>query len=243
MAIRHALRDYYRGQLARPGVVGLLVNPFYFARRGLLLAMREFAGQVSGRLLDVGCGSRPYEQLFATTGYVGLEVDTPANRALKRADVYYDGTTFPFEDASFDTVLCNQVLEHVFQPVRFLAEVRRVLKPRGKLLLTVPFAWDEHEQPVDYARYASFGLIALLRGEGFEILEQRKTMADIRAVFQIANAYLYKVSASGTTVGELVAAVLLMAPLNIIGSVLRPVTPSNPDFYLDNVVLARRAER
>jgi SAM-dependent methyltransferase len=239
---REAIRQFYRGQLARPGLPALFFNPFYFARRGLYLAMREFAGDVTGRVLDVGCGSRPYEALFAASAYVGLEIDTPENRATKRADLYYDGGAFPVASASFDTVLCNQVLEHVFTPAKFLGEVRRVLKPGGRLLLSVPFAWDEHEQPVDYARYASFGLTALLREEGFEILQHRKTMADVRAVCQIANAYLYKVTATGSRIANLAAALVLMAPVNLAGSLLRWVTPRNPDFYLDNVVLARKME-
>ena len=59
-------------------------------------------------------------------------------------------------------MLCNQVLEHVFNPDEFLLKINRVLKNDGKLLLTVPFVWDEHEQPFDYARYSSFGLKALI---------------------------------------------------------------------------------
>src|SRR5258706_10901579 len=103
------LKEYYRGQMVRPGAFGLLVNPFYFARKGLYEVIRELAGQISGRALDVGCGYKPYEKLFAVTEYVGLELDTPDNRARKRADVYYDGRTLPFESASFDSIICNQV--------------------------------------------------------------------------------------------------------------------------------------
>ena len=58
--------------------------------------------------------------------------------------------------------MCNQVLEHVFNPDDFVREIARVLKPGGALLLTVPFVWNEHEQPYDYARYSSFGLRAFL---------------------------------------------------------------------------------
>jgi SAM-dependent methyltransferase len=66
------------------------------------------------------------------------------------------------------------VLEHVFNPDDFLNEVNRVLKPSGKLLLTVPFVWDEHEQPYDYARYSSFGLRSLLEKHGFSIVKHEK---------------------------------------------------------------------
>ena len=237
-----ALRDYYRGQMFRPGLAGLLVNPFYFARKGLYDAIQELSAGVAGKLLDVGCGSRPYERLFAATEYVGLELDTPENRARGLADVYYDGAALPFATASFDAIVCNQVLEHVFEPDRFLGEMRRVLRPGGRMLLSVPFAWDEHEQPRDFARYSSFGLAALLRKSGFEILEHRKTMPDARAVFQLVNAYLFKVTATGNKYVDLGVALLLMAPVNIAGTALSRVTPANPDLYLDNVVLAARAD-
>ena len=67
----------------------------------------------------------------------------------KHADRSYDGKTFPFSDGEFDAVLTSEVLEHVFNPDEFLSEINRVLRDDGVLLLTVPFVWDEHEQPFD----------------------------------------------------------------------------------------------
>src|SRR3954470_22484498 len=135
------LKSYYDRQLFMPGLTGLFINPFYFARRGLLLAIRTLAHAVHGQVLDVGCGSRPYESLFGASNYVGLELDTPNNRSVDMADVYYDGKTFPFEANLFDSAVCNQVLEHVFEPDAFVREIARILKTDGKLLLTVPFVW------------------------------------------------------------------------------------------------------
>ena len=60
-------------------------------------AILSFAPRVRGKMLDVGCGQKPYEHFFKATQYVGLEMDTPENRAMKIADFFYDGTTFPFE--------------------------------------------------------------------------------------------------------------------------------------------------
>ena len=100
---------------------------------------------------------------------------------------------FPFESEQFDSVLCNQVLEHVFNPDFFISEISRVLKPSGKLLLFVPFVWDEHEQPNDYARYSSFALKFMLEKHGFRLISQIKTCADATIIFQLINAYLYKI--------------------------------------------------
>jgi SAM-dependent methyltransferase len=238
-----ALKSLYTEQMARPGLIGLFINPFYFARRELAVAVRELAPRLGGRVLDVGCGDRPYEHMIPAGEYVGLEIDTPENRARARADAYYDGRRFPFEDGAFDAVLCNQVLEHVFEPEAFVGEIARVLKTGGRLLLTVPFVWDEHEQPRDYARYSSFGLRALLEKHGLRLEQQRKTAADLRALFQMANAYLYKVTVTRNPYANLLAALVLMAPVNLAGTLLAWVAPANRDFYLDNVVLAEKAVR
>lgn len=235
-----ALKRYILAQQYVPGFAGLWVNPFYHSRRGLYQAIAEHAGRLEGRLLDVGCGRKPYRDLFQSTEYVGLEIDTPENRECKQADSYYAGETFPFQDKYFDGVICNQVLEHVFTPDQFLAEIMRILKPDGTLLLTVPFVWDEHEQPWDYARYSSFGLKHLLERNGFAIMEHRKINSDVRALFQLVNAYLFKVLWSRYPILNVLICATIMAPFNILGALLHRLLPANPDLYLDQLVLARK---
>ncbi len=234
------LRAWKQRQQFFPGPGGFLVNPFYFARRGLWEGLKEFLPQLHGAVLDVGCGSQPYRALVPAERYVGVEIDTPQARANFAAEVYYDGRTLPFGERSFDAVLCSQVFEHVFTPAEFLGEINRVLRPGGLLLLTVPFVWDEHEQPRDFARYSSFGLRALLERAGFEVQAQRKSLADGRVLFQLLNAYLYKVTLTRRPRINLLTALLLLAPVNLLGMGLGRLLPANTDLYLDNIVLARK---
>lgn len=222
-------------------MIGLFVNPFYFARKGLYRNVREIGHHVSGKTLDVGCGRKPYRELFRSSDYIGLEIDTPETRRNSSADTFYEGNSFPFGDGEFDSVVTNQVFEHVFHPEEFLREIHRVLRPEGILLLTVPFVWDEHEQPRDYARYTSFALKHLLHKEGFTILETRKSVNDIRVIFQLVNAYIYKATVSGNKYLNLLFTILLMAPFNLAGEALARITPVNEDLYLDNVILARKS--
>lgn len=236
-----ALKRYIHAQQFKPGFAGLWVNPFYHARRGLYDAIAQAAPRLGGRVLDVGCGYKPYRRLFATAEYVGLDIDSPESRARNQADFLYDGDTFPFSDSSFDGVVCNQVLEHIFEPDRFLGEIARVLKPGGQLLLTVPFVWDEHEQPRDYARYSSFGLKHLLQRNGFDVAEQVKINPDVRVLFQLANAYLFKVLWTRWRPVNLLICVGALAPFNLLGALLHRVLPANPDLYLDQLVLAKKA--
>jgi SAM-dependent methyltransferase len=234
------LRARWWREQYEPTWLGLLINPFYFARRGLLDELRPLFAELKGDVLDVGCGNIPYRALVQATSYVGLDVDTPFTRKVGAADVFYQGGTFPLGDASFDGVLCSQVLEHVFTPEAFLAEIRRVLRADGVLVLAVPFMWDEHEQPHDFGRYSSFGLRALLERSGFEVIVQRKSQGDARALVQLASAWLFKVVVTHNKWINLLTQLAVIAPVNVIGAAVGAILPRNADFYLDNVVLARK---
>jgi SAM-dependent methyltransferase len=235
------LKAIYQRQMFFPNWLGIFVNPFYFARVGLRDAMAEFSPRLSGQLIDVGCGSKPYRSLFTVDAYIGLDIDSEISRQRGIADQLYDGNAFPFPDGSFDSALCSQVLEHVFNPNDFLAEIARVLKPGGKLLLTVPFVWDEHEQPYDYARYSSFGLRALLEKQGFKVVNHKKLGADPSIIFQLANTYLFKVSQSLPKSIKLLITVTVMAFINLAGLLACRLLPGNPDFFLDHVVLVEKS--
>lgn len=232
----------YRRQSFFPSWLGIFINPFYFARKGLAKHIGELARHITGKTLDVGCGTKPYAGLYQCDEYVGLEIDTPLNREKKQAEYFYDGTIFPFYDGAFDSIVANEVFEHVFTPDQFLDEVRRVLKPDGMVLLTMPFVWDEHEQPYDFARYSSFGIKALLERHGFRIIEQRKSTDDIRVVFQLLNAYIYKKTLTNKAGFNLLLTLFFISPFNLLGELLSLITPRNPDLYLDNIVLAQKME-
>lgn len=224
----------------RPGLAGLLLNPFYFSRASLYDALERTLASLKGDLLDVGCGRSPYRSLMPNVHYVGVDIDTPASRKYSEADFFYDGAVLPFEPASFDHILCSQVLEHVFTADDFLKEMHRVLRPGGTLALAVPFVWDEHEQPYDFGRYSSFGLKALLVRNGFEVMEQRKTLADFRAVVQLTSLWIYKSTRTRSRMVNLFIQLIVIAPLNAGGWIVSLLLPSNADFYIDNVVLAKK---
>ncbi|HCS19773.1 MAG TPA: methylase [Bacteroidetes bacterium] len=222
-----------------PGLFGLFINPFFIARSGLWKNINVLSSMLSGDLLDVGCGRKPYKALFAVNKYIGLDIDNPGHsHAGEEVDVYYDGKTFPFDTNSFDSALCNQVLEHVFNPDEFLSEIHRVLKPGGKLLLTVPFAWDEHEQPYDYARYSSFGLRHLMEKNGFVIEKSIKSVNDSRAIAQLWNTFIYKKTVTKSGIFNIFITAILMAPVTLLSSITWPLFGKSRDFYLDNIILA-----
>ena len=236
------LKQIYIKEQFNSKILGLFINPFYFARKGLYQNVSKLITNLNGKLLDVGCGTKPYENICNVDEYIGLEIDDEGNRQHNHADVFYDGKTIPFEDKSFDSILSNQVFEHVFNPNQFLKEINRVTKVGGKFLITVPFVWDEHEQPYDYARYSSFGLKHILAENGFEIIEHRKSNNGIEVIFQLINDYLYKVIMTENAYFNLLIIILLMAPINMSGLILSKLLPRNNDLYLDNIVLAKKTK-
>jgi len=235
-------RKYIDKQEFNPDIAGLFINPFYFARRGLYKNIKELSKFIKGKVLDVGCGQKPYEELFKCEQYIGLEYDSPQNRQIKKADFFYEGKMFPFEDKEFDSAVMNEVLEHVFNPDEFITELNRVLKDNANLLLTVPFVWDEHEQPYDYARYSSFGIKHLLEKHGFEILEFRKSVSNVGVIFQLINDYIYKLIINKGKKWEFWFTNILTSPFNITGIILSSVMPKSSDLYLDNIVLAKKVK-
>ncbi|MDR1983062.1 MAG: class I SAM-dependent methyltransferase [Holosporaceae bacterium] len=224
-----------------PGIMGIFTNPFYFARKNLYKRISEFARELQGTILDVGCVTKPYRELFRVDIYHGLEyADSASGINNKSQDFTYDGHRFPFQDKTYDGVICNEVLEHVFNPDEFLSEISRCIKDNGKLLLTVPFVWDEHEQPGDFARYTSFGIKYLLEKHGFEIIKFYKTANDISIIFQLINDYIYKILIGKNRRINRILVNALCSIFNVIGIVLRSILPINDDLYLDNIVLAKK---
>jgi len=233
----------------RPGWVSFVFNPYHAARVALYRFIANATRSWSGCMLDVGCGARPYRGVLpAGLQQLGLDLDQERNRRRGLADAYYDGTRFPFEDASFDCVLCSQVLEHVSEPGAFLEEIARVLKPDGELLLTVPFLWPEHEQPWDAYRYTSYGLIGSFERAGLEVLVAEKSLTGLAALVQLFQGRIDQMiwSRAGTRRAKLLVRALLAAfhcPMNILGAILTRLPSLDRDLYLDNCVVARKARR
>lgn len=140
-------------------------------RQHLAAAIRAYG---RGRLLDLGCGGRPYAALVASCARICVSLEQDRQRYRDAPpQVWGSGLDLPFRAASFDAVLAAQVLEHVPEPARLCAESARVLGPGGHLVLTAPHMWGVHEEPHDYFRFTGYGLAHLARQAGLEVVEVR----------------------------------------------------------------------
>lgn len=124
-----------------------------YRRKRIDADLAGVAAHFTGRVLDVG-GLRRRGDFRPPAGarWVVADVDLrPAAAAGPRVGA--DIQALPFRAGAFDAVKATEVLEHVPDVARALAECRRVLRPGGALVITVPFLERLHGDPDDYARY------------------------------------------------------------------------------------------
>jgi SAM-dependent methyltransferase len=140
-------------------------------RASLLSFVADAAAELppGARVLDAGAGDAPYRELFEHCEYVTADWENSPHTDAARSDIVGSLEALPVEDCSFDAALNTQVLEHVAEPVAVLRELNRVLRPGGRLYLTVPLVGELHEEPYDFFRYTPYGLRHVLSKAGFEV--------------------------------------------------------------------------
>jgi SAM-dependent methyltransferase len=220
------------------GFFGILINPYFFSRRAIFREVDFFSQTFTGKTIDIGCGTKPYRDLFHVSDYVGIEVADSYQKFKSHADVFYDGTIFPFQSGFFDHAISFQVLEHVVDANLFISEVSRLLRSDGTLLLSVPFIWEEHEVPNDRLRYTSYGICELLEKHGFKVLKIKKLCVGMEALIQKATSIITASVANKPKLVKYVTQLMVVAPIHIVFYILIMILPKYNRIYLDNMVLA-----
>lgn len=144
------------------------LRPWHFQWMAVYYLYRRLRGLLpafGGRVLDVGCGGKPYRSWFGVvTEYVGLDVVPGSSVDV----VVSSNERWPLPDEHFDVLFSSQVLEHVENLECTLFEMKRVLKKGGSAVLTFPFLYNEHGAPWDYRRITVHGAERLF--QDFEIV-------------------------------------------------------------------------
>lgn len=222
----------------QPGLVGFFINHNFLIRTRLVSAIRKRAHKLTGVLLDFGCGTKPYQSFFVnTTDYIGVDYKIEGREHKQRAvDVFYDGSTIPFEDNKFDSILCTEVLEHVFNIDELLKEFNRVLKVDGIALITTPFMWEEHEMPYDFARYTTPALKSLYEKNGFDIIENTKSGNSITVIAQFQLNYIKNILPNNEYVRQIFLFPFIFL-FNFLGAFFGFCLPTDQTAYFNNIFL------
>lgn len=145
----------------------------WLANHKLIRALERTRHHAHGRLLDVGCGSRPFAAMFTgcVDEYWGTDLRGSRHLKARRPDAFASAGTQPFRDASMDTLVAFSVVTYLPEPAEMFREAARVLKPGGVAL--VEFAQMEPilDAPYDFYRYTEYGARYQLERAGFEVIE------------------------------------------------------------------------
>lgn len=141
----------------------------YLHRKYILNAVLLAKPYLQGRLLDVGCGNKPYRSIIGAKSHIGIDIASSPHEH-DNFDRTFDGVNIPFAAGEFDAVLCTEVIEHSQEPSSLLCEIGRVLKTGGHALVTVPFVIPHHETPYDFQRFTYYGLQYHLAKGNMEIV-------------------------------------------------------------------------
>jgi SAM-dependent methyltransferase len=157
-------------RLRRRKLGSIVANELIYRELASFLG-HTYPGTAQGAVLDLGAGSKPYARLYRRHFVQCVSVDVDYSpHDIGDVDTLASADDLPFEDESFDCVICTEVLEHCRDPRKVLEEVRRVLTPGGHAFVTTPFLVPLHEMPHDYYRYTPSALFEIARGAGLRVV-------------------------------------------------------------------------
>jgi len=142
------------------------------------------------RVLDAGAGSCPYRALFnhceyKTQDFASLSDEQLSGGKYGQIDYVCDIASIPVPDASFDAILCSEVLEHLPEPIKVVREFSRILKPDGKIIITAPLGSGIHQEPYHfYGGYTPFWYEKFLVEAGFNTVCVEENAGSLRACGQ-----------------------------------------------------------
>jgi SAM-dependent methyltransferase len=200
--------------------------------------MERAAHHAGGMMLDIGCGSKPYEKLFLerARAYIGVDVDTDKT---KKVDVCADALRLPFRSETFDTVISNQAIEHVRHPEQFVSEACRVLRTGGIMIMTAPQLWCLHEKPHDYYRFTRYALELLCKENNLDVVTLQERYGAFATIGQMIALMVYLPNAGRRWRTH--AARLIFGPAQVLGKFFDRLF-YNPDLTLGYLLVARTRE-
>jgi SAM-dependent methyltransferase len=214
-------------------------------REGIDVALRKFAAPLGPgkKLLDVGCGEQPLRSILREMGFDYVGSDVQQNKAGTVEFVAAIDQPLPpqlLARGPFDFIVCTEVLEHVADWDMAFRNLRALLSPGGRLLVTCPHFYPLHETPHDYWRPTPYAIQYFAARQGLQILDQQSAgdgldvlgtaLACVQPVAQTASP-LSRLAAFACDIVRKAAFVLLRSRL------LRQYVKGKGATYLSNIVV------
>ncbi len=222
-----------------------LASRSYLIHRNLISQLEtEIRNIVYGRsnllVFDVGCGQKPYRDLFGDNViYIGSDIDCGS-----AADVLSTAENLPLRDAVVDIVLCSQVLEHVNDPAQTIREIARILRPGGTALVSTHGVNVYHPSPEDYWRWTQSGLVKLFQDtNAFEEIRVLPNGGTVACLFYLgalyASLFFTKISKKRWLPSGLVSflGTLVVMAINVVGAWLDERFPKLANGSMSNTLI------
>ncbi len=191
----------------------------------------ELADGLHGHVLEIGSGNRRLEKhLRAGTRYIGLDYPPSGKRYDMRPTLWGDAARLPIREGVVDEVVMLEVLEHLPDPQAALLEACRVVRPGGRVLLSVPFLYPIHDAPYDFSRFTQFGLQRMAATAGLEVVRLTERGGPVEAAALLASLALAKtalqsIEKPGPAALAVLPLLLLIPLINMAGSLLSRMIP------------------
>ncbi len=225
-----------------PNIIELFLNSNYLERKELYRYINLFASKIDGKVLDFGCGSKPYEKLFINSDkYIGLEIK---DGGVNNADIFYDGKKLPFKDKEFNAMVSFQVLYQVINLEEILKEINRVLKKDAKILVSVPFIWFDGGANIQ-RRFSQEYSKFIFKKFGFEVLEIKQTNNNFSALCLLISKYIdYSISKIKyiylRRLLRIIQILIINSLFNILGELFLKFGSKDNELYIDNIIYAKK---
>jgi len=216
-----------------------IMHDEWLALKDLHSDFRKIALHIKGKVLDVGCGSKPYASWFSkATQYIGIDI----GENMIADCLVEENQAWPFSDSEFDSVVSFQTFEHIKNIRVVQNEIIRVHKPQGVLCLTIPFIAYEHGAPSDFRRFSKEGIKQLF--PNYEII---KVIPQGRFGSTVGTLFLrwIRISMQNSKAKRLLWGLLLPAWIafttfiNVCGWLWDKIDKTN-NFYHNVLILARK---
>lgn len=213
-----------------------------FRRNYLDCVLNGLKDQFSGDVLDIGGEKKDNRSKFVpplsrVKSWTSVNIDADTG-----ADIIAPAERIPLDDGCADWVIMTELLEHVPDPPAVLKEASRLLKSGGKILITMPFLYQVHGDPHDYARWTADMMRRNVEAAGLQVKSLEPMGGLFCVIYDLLRAHVYRSYQDGT-LGFKIRVKLLQISAPLFGLLDKGATKSRAHITTGWSVLAEKPAR